>query len=261
MPIGKTILGARTGRPTRLTADGYPRVLPIGVSTAWGVVAAAVSNTTLEDGTPVYVGEKALPVGTVMVPVRTAEVQTVTITGAPTGGSFTLRLRAGGRTETTSALPYNATAEQVRAALCELANASKSITVTLAGAVYTITFPATMANVTQLESVPSLTGGATPSVTHATTTQGVATGGQWGPFDSSAADGRQTLERDYVGLLDYTIKQQETSILGGFNDTQEIGLITGGLIWRERLKVGGTNQPTLADLLAVMPNLELTAPE
>lgn len=53
---------------------------------------------------------------TVIAGGGTYEVQTVTLTGAPTGGTFTLSLSG----QTTSALAYNATAAQVQTALAAL---------------------------------------------------------------------------------------------------------------------------------------------
>jgi len=50
------------------------------------------------------------------------EVQTVTITGAPTGGTFTLTFGA----QTTSAIAYNATAAQVQTALQALSSVGAS---------------------------------------------------------------------------------------------------------------------------------------
>lgn len=100
------------------------------------------------------------------------EVQTVTVTGAPTGGTFTLTFSG----QTTAAIAFNATAAQVQAALVALSNiGANDVTVTGAdGGPYTVTFGGDLAdtNVAQLTSTPSLTGGSSPSVTHATGTGG-----------------------------------------------------------------------------------------
>lgn len=98
-----------------------------------------------------------------------AEVQTVTITGGPTGGSFTLTFQG----ETTAAIAYNATAAAVQTALRALDNiGAGQVGVTgSAGGPYTVTFT-DMDNVTQMTATSSLTGGTTPGVTVATTTQG-----------------------------------------------------------------------------------------
>lgn len=99
------------------------------------------------------------------------EVQTVTIGGGPTGGSFTLTFDG----ETTAAIAYNATAAAVKSALTALSNIdAKDLTVSLASNVYTVTFGGTDAgqNVPQMTASSSLTGGTSPSVTVATTTAG-----------------------------------------------------------------------------------------
>lgn len=107
---------------------------------------------------------------------RASEVQTATVTGGPTGGTFTLTLNG----ETTAAIAYNATADAVRAALEALPSISAGdLTVTgSAGGPYTVTFAGTYAgqNVAALTaSGASLTGGSTPGVTIATPTPGGGT--------------------------------------------------------------------------------------
>jgi hypothetical protein len=117
----------------------------------------------------------------------TAEVQTVTITGTPTGGTFTLTFQG----ETTAAIAYNATASAVEAALEALSviNAG-DVAVTGGpgpGTAYTVTFGGQYhgENVAQMTtSGASLTGGSTPA--SAVTT---GTGG-----GSSATNGLETPE-------------------------------------------------------------------
>ncbi len=106
---------------------------------------------------------------------RTAEVQTVTITGGPTGGSFTLTVEGA----TTGAIAYNATAAAVQAALEALSSVQPGdITVSGAdGGPYTLTFTTGGGNVAQITaSGASLTGGTSPAVAIATTTAGASTG-------------------------------------------------------------------------------------
>jgi hypothetical protein len=104
----------------------------------------------------------------------TDTVETVTINGAPTGGTFTLTF--GG--QTTSALAYNATAAQVQAALVALSSiGAGNVTVTgAAGGPYTVTFVGVFAGLAQalMTHTDSLTGGTSPSVTVAAAT-GTAT--------------------------------------------------------------------------------------
>lgn len=92
---------------------------------------------------------------------------TVTITGSPTGGTFTLTY--GG--ETTSALAYNAAASVVEAALEALdSTPTDGVTVTgSAGGPYTIKG---LADDEDLTATASLTGGTTPGVTVAEAVDG-----------------------------------------------------------------------------------------
>jgi hypothetical protein len=138
------------------------------------------------------------------------EVQTVTITGSPTGGTFTLTY-AG---QTTAAIAYNAAASAVQSALVALSNiASGDVAVTgSSGGPYTVTFGGALAdrNVAQMTaSGAGLTGGSSPSVSVTTATAGVtghypngyipsgcvigqvSATGLFGPYDDSASDGRE----------------------------------------------------------------------
>lgn len=103
------------------------------------------------------------------------EIQTVTITGSPTGGSFTLTYSE----QTTAAIAYDATAASVQTALEALSNIGVGdVTCTggpLPGTAVTVTFTGALGNtnVAQMTATSSLTGGTTPAVTVATTQEGV----------------------------------------------------------------------------------------
>lgn len=104
------------------------------------------------------------------------EVQTVTITGTPTGGSFTLTYEG----KTTAAIAYNATGAQVRAALIAGTDlTANQLSATsggpLPGTAVVVTFD-TGSNVSQMTATGSLTGGTTPAVAVTTTTAGGAGG-------------------------------------------------------------------------------------
>jgi len=113
----------------------------------------------------------------------TNEVQTITITGAPTGGSFTLTFE----TLVSDPIPWNATAAQVAAAVTEIVDAHyPGGIVTGAGAnlpagSVALTFGGTLAdtNVAAMTQTSSLTGGTTPTAVVTQTTAGViGTGGK-----------------------------------------------------------------------------------
>jgi hypothetical protein len=104
----------------------------------------------------------------------TNNVQTVTIGGAPTGGTFTLTLDA----QTTAPIAFNATGATVQTALQLLANINASVTVTgAAGGPYTVTFLDRLAGTNQsllTGNITLLTGGA-PTFTAVNTTPGSMT--------------------------------------------------------------------------------------
>lgn len=118
----------------------------------------------------VYIGTNVVADG-----AATAEVQTVTITGTPTGGTFTLSY--GG--QTTSAIAYNATAATVQDAVRNLDNVGTNNVVVTGGpgpgTAFVVTFGTNAGNVAQMTAAGSFTGGSTPAVAVTTTTAGATT--------------------------------------------------------------------------------------
>lgn len=109
---------------------------------------------------------------------QASEVQTVTITGGPTGGTVTLTLNG----ETTAGIAYNATAAAVEAALEALPSLSAADVSVTGGpgpaTPWVVTFGGALAgaNVAQMTaSGASLTGGSSPAIAVTTTTAGGGT--------------------------------------------------------------------------------------
>lgn len=135
--------------------------------------------------------------GTVMGKVSTTtannDVQTITISGSPTGGTFILQF--GGYN--TTALAYNISTANMATALAALPSIGSSSNVTVtgtAGSSYTVTFTGACGNLYQsLISLysNSLTGGSSPSVSIAHTTPGNSANGSWRPYNSGNSDGSQ----------------------------------------------------------------------
>ena len=104
----------------------------------------------------------------------TDEVQTITITGTPTGGTYTLTFSG----QTTSAIAYNASASAVQSALEALSNIAPGDVVCAGGphpgTPVTVTFGGAYdgADVPQMTATGSFTGGTSPAVTVTTTTPG-----------------------------------------------------------------------------------------
>lgn len=121
-------------------------------------------HTTFNDGTAAHQcwNNRAA----FIVQVKHDEVQSVTITGSPTGGTFTLTFGAN----TTSGIAYNAAASVVQTALTGLASVgSGHATVTgSAGGPYTVEFISSLGYASQsliTASGAGLTGGTSPGVT------------------------------------------------------------------------------------------------
>jgi hypothetical protein len=100
----------------------------------------------------------------------TAEVQTIAISGAPTGGTFTPSLSGY---PNVPAQVYNVTTSALASALSTAWGITVGVTGT-AGTSYVCTFPVTAGNVPQMTAANGLTGGTTPTVTVTTGTPGVA---------------------------------------------------------------------------------------
>jgi hypothetical protein len=158
---------------------------------------------------PLFYGSKARLLNVALAPnltlargtilgelVGTNEVQSVTITGTPTGGTFTLTF-AG---QTTAPIPFNATAVQVQAALEALSTIGfPNVKVTGGpgpGTAFAVTFQNALGGTdvaAMTASGAGLTGGTTPGVTIGTTTAGVAgTLGTYKAYDVDNTDGSQS---------------------------------------------------------------------
>lgn len=134
-----------------------------------GAVTFTLQNAATKDGT----GWGQGPYNVVPSSGGTNEVQTITITGSPTGGSYTLTYNG----QTTSAIAYNATNSAIQTALLALSNLDTGdVVVTGTSPSFTVTFGGSKQkkNVAQITATASLTGGTTPNVTTATTTSGVS---------------------------------------------------------------------------------------
>lgn len=135
---------------------------------------------------------------TVIAGGGTNEVQKVTITGTPTGGTFTLSF--GGNT--TAAIAFNATASAVDTALEALASiGTGGVTVTGGpgpGTPWTVTFVGSKAatNVAQMTATSSLTGG-TPAIAVTTVTDGI----NGTPASTTTSTCRPTLAWSYSDQL------------------------------------------------------------
>lgn len=152
----------------------YKRVSIIGAdSEEFDVAQLAslpVAATILGDENDDYLGEISAP-----APTGANEVQTITVTGTPTGGTFTLTYSG----QTTANIVYNAAAAAVQSALEALSNLAVGDVVCAGGALpgtpVTATFQGDLAgvNVPQMTANSTgLTGGTSPTVTVTTTTEG-----------------------------------------------------------------------------------------
>lgn len=150
-----------------------------------------------------------------------SEVQTIAITGSPTGGTFTLTFSG----QTTAAIAYNATAAQVQTALEALSNIDPGdVAVSggpLPGTSVVVTFGGQYLSddIAQMTATGSFTGGTSPAVTVTTTTAG---GG------ASASDGTEVL----AGFL-----------VDGFSFNPTSTKAAGALLWHGEVYASQTPVP------------------
>lgn len=149
----------------------------------------------------------------------TGEVQSVTVTGGPTGGTFTLTYSG----QTTGTIAFNAAASVVQTALIALSNLNPGdVTVSGAnGGPYSVSFAADLGNPPQMTaSGAGLTGGTTPGVTVATTTPFAAASTEAGTW--AYATGPVQVRLSDLELLD----DLSSTVMRDINSQE---------IWAERL--------------------------
>lgn len=175
------------GSDDRYNTVGRQNVKPTGNFTFYELAGTKTDIFDLYQTLGPVVQEKRLRiVGRGSLLYGTNEVQTATITGSPTGGTFTLSF---GSDETVD-IAFDASAAVVQQALRNLPSIGDyGVQVTgSAGGPYTVTFvgPLAATNVAEMTADGAgLTGGSTPGVSIATTTPGVA-----GEYKSVIIDGR-----------------------------------------------------------------------
>jgi hypothetical protein len=168
------------------TAPGYARIAVPAASlgAASGGIILNTSVITMAAATgawpaAIWLGLwDALTVGNLLwagVLAGVNDVQTLTTTGVPTGGTFTLTF--GG--QTTPAIPYNATATAIEEFLEGLTSIGDGNVACTGGPLPTgvvCTFIGTLANASQtlMTHADSLTGGSTPAVVNTHTTTGAS---------------------------------------------------------------------------------------
>ena len=135
------------------------------------------------------------------------DVQTLTVTGTPTGGTFKL----GFGTETTAAITYSTTDATLQAnvlaaleALPNIGTGNVTVSSGTSGTVVAITFQGACGYLEQLAltfAVNGLTGGSSPTATFARTTRGVGAGGSYVAYDDGRSDGGGVAR----GILAYAV--------------------------------------------------------
>jgi|TARA_R110000824_G_scaffold41446_4_gene123303 hypothetical protein len=172
-----TILTETTERVHPLAGEwpkGSGVVTNLGTSGAGGVPNGSFTNSTYTDTPDDWILDTAT-VGTTLK-LTDPEIQTVVISGTPTGGFYILKWTdQDGKLRASDQLAYNASGGTVAGAITSfpgLGSATVVTTGTTPNFTHTITFTGAPGNINQLTSASYMTGGS-PAIAHATTTQGV----------------------------------------------------------------------------------------
>ncbi len=145
---------------------------------------------------------KKMTEGVLLGTVGTSEVQTITITGTPTGGTFTLSFDGA----ITTAIAHSATAGAVQAALEALATIGAGNVVVTGGpgpgTPYVVTFVGLFGgqNVALLVAAHAFTGGTTPNIAVVETTPGTSAGRDIDPVPVSPLHGSIFLDPTAAAL-------------------------------------------------------------
>lgn len=258
--FGRQVLSS-TGRVVMVAASDLGEMdwKPGGITVDWSTVAAVGSDTTLADDTVILNGKKGLRFGQILTKITQREVQTVTVSGTPTGGNTVLGVVIAGVSYTVT-VPYNATATSAQA-LFDTALGTNVVTVSggaLPGTALTVTFNVSE-NVATMSHVDAYTGGTSPAAAIASTTAGTTSRGDFGPYDPAATDGRQTLTRGEAYILNETVLEHNAL---GFDVTpsDHPAVFDGGLVWKARLLMTtGTHSlaagPTVSEFETAFPRV------
>lgn len=173
IPQGRLIIRGSDGRAYLADNTSPARAALIGVSESG---AAAIGQWISYVPPKTRLNTSGLAAGVAYyVEGGTNEVQTLTITGTPTGGTYRLSFRG----QVTASLAYNAANSAIQSALEALSTiGAGNVTVTGTGP-FTVTFVGTLGD----QNVPmlvlhtnALTGGTSPTVGIAETTPGAGSG-------------------------------------------------------------------------------------
>jgi len=257
--FGRQVL-SKTGRDVMVLADLQDAQFKVGgITIDWSLFAAAGSDATLPDQTPIKTGDKYIRFGQVLCRVSQSEVQTIDLSPGsdPTGGTWDITSILGNAIDD---IPFDVSATALQALINALATpGADQITVSKSGFVYTVNFPASLGNVDAITADGSNMTTAT-AITISTTTAGLSSSDKYGPYDPSASDGRQNLNRGDCWVANRTVLQN--SIIPSLNNevTDHPQVFDGGTAWKQRiLMTTGTHSlaagPTVTEFQTAFPRV------
>ena len=244
---------------TDLMREDWPKGSGVSASIPTQSTATSLlTNGGFEDSAVTNIPDSwIIDVGTVGTTIKLTalEVQTVAISGTPTGGSYWLKWANNGATQSTSELTYNADGGLVQTALRKIPGLEE-ITISTSGTspnyTHTITFAGAPGNPSQLTSINKLTGGSA-AITHNTTVAASA-GSHRGRAFEIASNGSEsqsvlqavTLAAETVYFMHVRMAKSGTSAGGSI--TYQLVDGVGGSVLADAEGVNNTFAKNVADL-------------
>ncbi len=211
-----------TGQPVQVTADGYPEWKVGGVTIDWSTIPAVAADTTLVDGAVIKAGYRGMQFGTILCKITSSGLY------GPFSPAMTATSISGATAVGATSATLASGAHILPGDILTIDTAGQAETaqvLSVSGAVVTFVSPLTK--------------------THADT---VAV--------TKATNGRETLVAGECFVLNQTVLQSSAYFLSP-GSTDHPAVLEGGSVFLARLAVGASNQPTLAQLLAVLPRLRI----
>lgn len=191
--------------------------LPGGLQPTRDCLNALTDNVVVAPG---YYAQGTI-LGQFTATTAASEVQTLTFTGTPTGGTYRVTLNgviSDPITYSTTVATHAANFQAALNAMTNVGSGNATAVCTVSGTVMTVTFGGTLAN----QNIPlftftanSLTGGTSPTATWAETTAGSPVGVNYGAYDDSLSNGLQSAKR--------IVKYNTTVNLDGTVQSQALG--------------------------------------
>lgn len=243
------------GTSVRLAADANPEAKVGGVTLDWTTVTPynGTTNLILNDTVTIFPNQQYVRYGQVLNLITGGEISNISLTGAPTGGTFNVTVSG----QNTPPIGFGVTTGVMAGFLSNLTTVGAgNVTVTgSTGGPWFASFAPALGPLAVSAANISLVNGTAPGAAVIEQSAGGRTG-LYGPYDNLAVDGRQNLVLGNTCLVDVTVKMGDLK-------SNHPPVLVGGNIFLARLIANQnntpsyTNGPNLTTLLSTLTRLNL----